>query len=373
MKVIELTGEIGWEIWAEDVRQKLHDANGESITVRWSTLGGNVFEGSDIMSLFIDYKRDHPEALMYLEIKAVAASMGSAIAALDLWESIGVDRTTAYMIHNPSTFAYGDYREMDSMSKFLKDMRDVYVGIYKDRTNKSESEISDLVNAETWFFGQAIIDNGFADKIITKDDAGGEPVIDGDSEKDETIIIIDMKKKFSEMKKRQKELSESMQNKIDTAAFYKLPEVIMKKLTKDSTVKSSSNNNPVSMAGKSNKELSEMTPEELKKENPETYAAIMKAGAEKEREANTERVKKLTEMKAKPEYQKFPDALKVIDEAIEGTMSYEEVQPLVMAAIVGTINDPAKMAALESPGSLHDGDNNNDGDNKGQSYEDEEV
>lgn len=349
MTIIELSGEIGWDIWPKNVSEQLKKAGSDDLMVRFSSIGGSVFDGSDIMTLFVDHKRDNPGIKMDLELKAVAASMGSAIAASPVWDSVGVDSTTGYMIHNPSSLAWGDFRELQSMADFLSSMRSVYSDLYSSRSGKSKKEIESLMDSESWFFGQGIVDNGFADKVITSEDAGGEPLAEGEEDnQDENIIIFEMKKKLEEMKKHQKEVSGAFDKDRAVACLSKIPGTDKKgtKLSDDSKKTA-----PVQKGRKT--EVPEVeTKAELMKELPEVYAESKMDGVKTERE----RVAALMALKQKEEYKGIPEVVQVIDTAIEEGNSPEEVQPLMMAAMVKIMKDPARVDEIESPGDIQGGD-----------------
>lgn len=353
--VIDLQGEIGWEIWPEEVKAKLKAAGKEDIIVRWSTIGGSVFDGSDIMSLFIDHKRDNPAVSMKLEIKAIAASMGSAMAALSVWDEVVINRTTSFMIHNPSDFSWGDFRDMEASAKFLKDMRDVYSSLYSDRSKKSQSEIDTLMDAETWFFGDEIVNNGFADRVIDENEPGGEPLPEDEKENRKTLIFLEMKNKRKEMKRRIKEVGEDEHfDRSKAAACLKMispivePELIIETPGEPDDIKPAS-------VGNLRMEVP-MNEEELKKDNLELYKSIMKKGADSERDGNDERVKTLTLMKANEDYKGMPEVIEVIDNCIADNTTAEGANPLIMAAMMKIMKDPARMAALESPGDIGSGD-----------------
>ena len=99
-----------------------------------------------------------------------------------------------------------------------------------------------------------------------------------------------------------------------------------------------------------------MTKEELKKESPVEYEAIMKEGADSERGKNNERVKALTAMKADEDYKDMPEILEVIDKAIMDGGTVETVTPKITIAVMKIMKDPARMAKIESPGSITPGD-----------------
>ena len=55
MKIIEISGDIGWEVLASDIRRQLTDAAGEDIEVQISSPGGIVPEGFEIFNLLKNY------------------------------------------------------------------------------------------------------------------------------------------------------------------------------------------------------------------------------------------------------------------------------------------------------------------------------
>jgi ATP-dependent Clp protease protease subunit len=193
--VINLTGEIGWQIRPKNVAEQLSRVGDQDVIVRLSTIGGDVFDGADIVNLFLDYRRDNPNKRMTLEIKAIAASYGSALMSSGIWDEIGISRVSAFMMHRASTFAYANAEELKEVVKFLEGLDGAYSSMYSDQSGKSIAEIIELMTKETWYFGQQIIDEGFADRIITMDDEGGEPLPDSIDDQQINIYLTDFKAK----------------------------------------------------------------------------------------------------------------------------------------------------------------------------------
>lgn len=344
MVILEWNGEIGWDLWQGRVKTDLKMSSGEDVTVRFSSIGGDIFEGADIISLLTDHKRDNPGIKMLLELKGVAASMGSAISASPVWDDVAVESITAYMIHRPTMFSYGDFEDMESRADFLKKANDVFAQYYADRSGIKVDKIQELMKAETWYYGQAIVDAGFADRVIQSEESG-----------DEKMIMTTMKQKFATMCASKKERDEKVAFDVDRAvACFKSNETTMVIPDK------SDNNTPSTSEGKSKMEVP-MTLEELKEKHPDLYKSAMLAGANEEREENSARVKSLTEMKNRDEYKNIPEVVAVIDTAIEDGTTMEATQPLIMAAMMRVMNDPKKlqavMAANESPEDIDGGGN----------------
>ncbi len=345
MTIIELNGEIGWDIWPQSVGAQLKAAKGDDLTVRFSSVGGDVFEGGDIYNMLADYKNDNPGATMSLEIGAVAASMGSAISSSPVWDSISIVPTSVYMIHNPSSLAWGDYREMISRATFLEKLRDMYAGVYATKAETELSEIQTMMDDETWFFGQEIIDAGFADSMreAPKNTIG-----------DKMVMVASMKAKFTEMKRRQSELSEgsSFDQERAAAVLRTPPAMAAEQKPKEEPIEPET---PATIGGENNpaqagdtEENKVMDKNELMKDSPQVYAESKADGVAEERE----RVAALAAMKKEDQYKELPEVLVVIDECIENGKTADQAQPLMVAAMMKIMKDPARMAVLESPGDL---------------------
>jgi hypothetical protein len=81
------------------------------------------------------------------------------------------------MIHNPMTIAWGNAIELRKTADILDKYLERLLPDYAAKTGKTESELRPLLDAETWYVGQEIIDNGFA---MSMDDSDGkDPMMKG--------------------------------------------------------------------------------------------------------------------------------------------------------------------------------------------------
>ena len=348
MTVLEWFGEIGWELWAPELRAQLKASKGDDLTIKFSSVGGSIFEGGDIFNMLADHRRDNPKIKMNLEIKSTALSMGSAIASSPVWDDISIEQTSMYMLHNPWTIAIGDFDEMQSSADFLKSARDMFAKIYSKKSKQSIDDTIDAMSTETWFFGQEIIDAGFANRM-------NESVSSADPQ-DKIIAFKTASVKFEDMKKRQKILNKGEDFDEERAvACLGLGKIKMQK-TADAGGGVNKIIKPV-QSGKLTEDI--MNKAELKKDNPAVYDDTVQDGMKIERD----RVKELTAMKARDEYKDIPEVWVVIDKAIDEGQQPDEVQPLIMAALLKIQNDPAKAKAAEqeSPGDIQGGNEQNTG------------
>ena len=166
MKIINISGEIGWDVTPEDIKKQLAEANGKDIEVHISSPGGFVFDGIEIFNAFRDYKKQFPKAQMMLTIKGLAASMASYLAVNPAFDYVLAEDNAVFMIHNAWGGAVGDYREMKKTAEVLEGISDLLGQAYAKKTGKKKEEIKKAMDEETWYFGEELKEHGFVDEII---------------------------------------------------------------------------------------------------------------------------------------------------------------------------------------------------------------
>ena len=154
--IYDVIGDPEWGmVGAMQVIDALKKMEGKRVTVRINTPGGSVDEG---VAMFNALKR-HDGGINTV-VDGIAASMGSYLMLAG--DKRTVSKNSMVMIHNPMTIAWGNAIEMrktaDMLDKYLERM----LPDYSAATGKTVDELKPLLDAETWFVGQEIIDNGFA-------------------------------------------------------------------------------------------------------------------------------------------------------------------------------------------------------------------
>jgi ATP-dependent Clp protease, protease subunit len=143
-----------------NVQKQLAEANGiEDIEVEINSGGGSVFDASEIYTSLKEYK-----GKVTSKIVGIAASAASVIAMAS--DHLKMSPTSQMMIHNASISAYGDHRDMSHMADVLKNVNQTVANAYKLKSGKSDSELLELMNAETWFTPQQAFDHGLIDEIM---------------------------------------------------------------------------------------------------------------------------------------------------------------------------------------------------------------
>jgi len=168
-KEIRLSGFVGDDLNAEYVKNVLAGVEGEDILVQLYTPGGFIVEGMEIYNIISRFKGNKNVVL-----GGLVASIGSIIAMA--FDKISVTKASSFMIHNAWDIVGGDANEFRKKADKLEKLNTQIAGILSDRSGKSIDKIKELMNAETWYIGQEIVDAGFADELIEAADAGVQDI-----------------------------------------------------------------------------------------------------------------------------------------------------------------------------------------------------
>lgn len=157
-------------IGAMQVVDALKRMEGKRVTVRFNTPGGSVDEGIPMYNAMAR----HPGGVNTV-VDGIAGSMGSYLMLAGIERSIA--RNSMVMVHNPMAISMGNAAELrkdaDVLDKYLERM----LPAYSEKTGKTVEELKPLLDAETWYVGQEIIDNGFAMSMEDRD--AEEPMMKG--------------------------------------------------------------------------------------------------------------------------------------------------------------------------------------------------
>lgn len=170
----------GWYNDAETIRRKLNEVDAEIIHVHINSGGGSAFDGVAICNLLKQHKAE-----IIVHVDGYAASAASVIAMAG--DKIIMPSNTMMMIHQASTFEYGN---ADVMEKTAKDLRKIDTALrqtYKNRFVGTEEELIQLLKDETWLTADEAVTLGFADEVAEEID------IDESQEEDNEGVIENIK------------------------------------------------------------------------------------------------------------------------------------------------------------------------------------
>lgn len=165
---------IGFDFWTGDgvtakrVAGALRAIGKRDVTVLLNSPGGDFFEGMAIHSLLAE----HP-AKVTVKILGLAASAASVIAMAA--DEIQIARGAFLMIHNSWVVAMGDRNALADAADFLAPFDAAAASIYEARTGIDQKAIAKMMDKETWIGGEAAIDQGFADSLLSADQVAADP------------------------------------------------------------------------------------------------------------------------------------------------------------------------------------------------------
>ena len=163
-RVLRLEGPIdsesfwGDEITPQDFRKELYAEEGD-ITLWLNSPGGNVFAAAEIYTMIRDYPHN-----VTVRIASIAASAASVIAMAG--NTVEMSPTALLMVHDPSTIAMGNARDMEKAIATLNEVKESIINAYMAKTGLSHNRISKLMSDETWINAKKAVELGFADMIL---------------------------------------------------------------------------------------------------------------------------------------------------------------------------------------------------------------
>ena len=153
---------IGWSYTsAKNVIKSLKEANGQPVRLKVNSPGGSVFAASEIYTELKSYPGE-----VNIEIVGLAASAASVISMAGKSK---MSPTAQLMVHNVSSCASGDYRDMDHMSEILKNANDTIANAYIQKSGMSREKALELMNNETWLTAEKAKELGLIDEIMFED------------------------------------------------------------------------------------------------------------------------------------------------------------------------------------------------------------
>jgi len=166
-----IEGTIAEDSWFEDdytpkmFRKELNAEIGD-IDIYINSPGGDCFAASQIYNMITEYRKEGNQVTV--KIEGIAASAASVIAMAG--SEVLMATTGMLMIHNPSTCAFGDKKEMEKAIEILEEVKECIINAYEAKTGLQRAHISRLMDAETWMNAKKAIELGFADGEISADE-----------------------------------------------------------------------------------------------------------------------------------------------------------------------------------------------------------
>ena len=163
-RVLRLEGTIAEESWFDDdvtpalFKDELFSSTGP-VTVWINSPGGDCVAAAQIYNMLMDYPGD-----VTVKVDGIAASAASVIAMAGT--RVLMSPVSTMMIHNPLTVAMGDSEEMRRAIQMLDEVKESIINAYEIKTGLSRTQLSHLMDAETWMNANKALELGFCDEIM---------------------------------------------------------------------------------------------------------------------------------------------------------------------------------------------------------------
>ena len=181
-RVLRLEGPIDSEnFWGDEItpqmfREDLEAEEGD-VTVWINSPGGNVFAAAEIYTMLKDYA-----GKVTVKVASLAASAASVVAMAG--DTVQMSPTALLMLHDPSTVAMGNARDMEKAIAALNEVKEAIVNAYATKSGLRRGRIADLMSEETWLNAKKAVELGFADEVLYDGKKPEEDENDGKEKED---------------------------------------------------------------------------------------------------------------------------------------------------------------------------------------------
>lgn len=162
--IIQIHGEIGEETTLKTVQRQIDSQKGAtSWTVYINSEGGDVYEGMSI----------YQELRNLSNVTTVAETLCASIATviLQAGSKRKAVRPTDIMAHNPFGQMQGEAKDMRAAAAQLDRIKSNIISVYRSNpklARKSDQELAQIMDQETWMTVDEAISNGFIDEAVDR-------------------------------------------------------------------------------------------------------------------------------------------------------------------------------------------------------------
>ena len=144
------------------------------VVVHVNSAGGDPTEGEAIRAMLAGHDGE-------VTVKVAGDAMSAASLMIKGADIIEMSEGSIFMIHDPSALTFGDEAAHTHTASVLAVLADTYAGVYARRSGLADTEVRDMMKAETFMGPEMAVRLGFADRITGQGDA--------DDEADELLMV----------------------------------------------------------------------------------------------------------------------------------------------------------------------------------------
>lgn len=168
---IDINGFIGFDWWASEDEQNtkermrselkaIDEIKADKIIVNIDSFGGDVNHGISIHDLLKFNKAE-------IETRVTGMTASAATIIAQAGDTRTMSDNALYLVHNASSFAWGNKKSMEATIKDLEKVDGVMSNVYAKRSGKSAEHFENLMNESNgegvWLDADETLDNGLID------------------------------------------------------------------------------------------------------------------------------------------------------------------------------------------------------------------
>lgn len=173
----QLTAEWFGGVTPQELVPQIDGLKVDTIHLRINSPGGDVFAAQAIAAAL---ERNPANVVAHVDGLAASAATAICMAADDVVIADGA----MFMIHNAWTIAIGDKEDFIDTAALLEKVDGALAAKYSQRSGMKLEDVTQLMDAETWFTAQEAVEAGFASSVEGGTEKG-DPDGDSDTDPDE--------------------------------------------------------------------------------------------------------------------------------------------------------------------------------------------
>ena len=177
LREISLNGYIDDEVWFGDeiTPETLHESLygtpdmpfSDDVHIRLNSYGGSC----NAATRMFDDIRAYP-GNVHITVSGTAASAATVLSMAA--NKLEMTPGSLWMIHDPSTVAWGDERDLQSAIDLLRACKESILNVYAKRCKQKRNDVAAMMTATTWLDAKSALEYGFIDGI-TEDEPSATP------------------------------------------------------------------------------------------------------------------------------------------------------------------------------------------------------
>lgn len=262
---IKIKGTIGvGELYGPDFADRISRLSGD-IEFEIDSPGGSVFHGISIYNAIKNYNKGKCRMHVVGDCSSMAAYIMLAGDG-----PVEFEPNSIVVLHNPWSFAVGDYRAMQKEGKVLEAMSKLYAKAFVERGLFAEDEIRAIMDEETWFIGSNDLKK--LGKVL------GENSQEENDESEKELKIAACRERMATVK----EQIRALKNAEDETS--KIAALICDNANYSAKIEDKPSTNKKQEQGTQYKGENKMNLSELQAQEPKLYAEIIGEGVKAEQE-----------------------------------------------------------------------------------------